>query len=143
MLDDLQLNGEYFNEDFFAYFEDVDLDWRAQQRGWKCIYTPKALGYHMRGGSGLIRQPEIAACFLANRWLMLVKNDTLMHLIQDFVPFTIRLARDICFYGWANPLALILAVKRFIKYLPKMIQKRRIIKAKRIVPLSYLRTFIR
>ncbi|MBI4228305.1 MAG: hypothetical protein HY693_01150 [Deltaproteobacteria bacterium] len=84
MLDDLQLNGEYFDEEFFAYFEDVDLDWRAQQRGSKCIYTPKALGYHMRGVSGLIRQPEIAACFLANRWLMIIKNDGSTDKTNDF-----------------------------------------------------------
>jgi GT2 family glycosyltransferase len=142
-LNDLQLNGEYFDEDFFAYFEDVDLDWRAQQRGWKCLYASKAVGYHMRGGSGLIKQREIAACFLANRWLMLVKNDELRHFTKDLIPFINRLASDLCSYGWANPLVLTSAAKRFIKYLPMMLRKRKIIKAKRMVPLSYVRTLIR
>src|SRR5439155_394885 len=40
MLEDLALDGEIFDEDLFAYFEDVDLDWRAQQRGWRCVFTP-------------------------------------------------------------------------------------------------------
>ena len=34
MLNDLAVDGEYFDGDFFAYCEDVDLAWRAQLRGW-------------------------------------------------------------------------------------------------------------
>ena len=143
MLDDVKLAGEYLDEDFFAYFEDVDLDWRAQQRGWKCIYASKAIGYHMRGGSRLIKQTDIAACFLANRWLMLVKNDHLSHLLQDLIPFTISLAIDIRSYILKNPLSLLLAANRFARYLPKMLRKRRIIKSKKIVPSTYLRKLIR
>lgn len=55
MLEDIKLGDEYFDEDFFAYFEDVDFDWRAQLAGWKCLYVPPAVAYHERGGSGLIR----------------------------------------------------------------------------------------
>ena len=35
-----------FDEDFFAYYEDVDLALRARLAGWKCVYSPKALVYH-------------------------------------------------------------------------------------------------
>ena len=35
-----------FDEDFFAYYEDVDLDWRAQLFGFKCLYVPEAIVYH-------------------------------------------------------------------------------------------------
>jgi GT2 family glycosyltransferase len=35
MLDDVAVNGEYFDLSFFAFLEDVDLNWRAQLRGWK------------------------------------------------------------------------------------------------------------
>ena len=41
MLDDISLNGEYFDEDFFTFYEDLDLGWRAQNRGWKAYYTPQ------------------------------------------------------------------------------------------------------
>ena len=37
MLEDLAHDGEYFDEDFFAYYEDVDLAWRAQARGWRAV----------------------------------------------------------------------------------------------------------
>lgn len=35
-----------FDEDFFAYYEDVDISFRAQLYGWKIRYTPTALAYH-------------------------------------------------------------------------------------------------
>jgi GT2 family glycosyltransferase len=40
-----------FDEDFFAYYEDVDLSFRAQLAGWKVIYNPKAVAYHKIGAS--------------------------------------------------------------------------------------------
>ncbi len=42
-----------FDEDFFAYHEDVDLAWRARSRGWRCIYNPRAVVYHIHSGTGL------------------------------------------------------------------------------------------
>lgn len=35
-----------FDEDFFAYFEDVDISFRAQLAGWKVWYQPTAVAYH-------------------------------------------------------------------------------------------------
>ena len=39
---------EYFDEDFVAYWEDVDLSWRLNHRGYKCVYISRAVGYHGR-----------------------------------------------------------------------------------------------
>ncbi len=36
-----------FDERFFAYLEDVDLAWRAQLAGWRCIYVPSARVHHL------------------------------------------------------------------------------------------------
>jgi GT2 family glycosyltransferase len=143
MLEDVRLDGEYFDEDFFAYFEDVDLDWRAQQRGWKCVFTPRALAYHMRGGSGLIRQRRIAAGYLANRWLMLVKNDDTRHVLQDIRPVVGQLARDVGSWGRRDPLVIPAAVGRFLGKVPRMVAKRRAIRTRRVVPRAYLRGLIR
>ena len=41
MLDEVGL----FEEDFFAYLEDVDLAWRARLAGWRCLYVPAARGF--------------------------------------------------------------------------------------------------
>lgn len=40
-----------FDERFFAYFEDVDISFRAQLAGWKVIYTPEAVAYHHVGAT--------------------------------------------------------------------------------------------
>ncbi|MGH7142163.1 MAG: glycosyltransferase family 2 protein [Candidatus Saccharimonadales bacterium] len=40
-----------FDEDFFAYYEDVDLSFRAQLTGWKVCYTPRAIAYHQIGAT--------------------------------------------------------------------------------------------
>jgi len=41
-----------FEERFFMYCEDVDLNWRAQLAGWKCVYAPKAVVYHHLSATG-------------------------------------------------------------------------------------------
>jgi GT2 family glycosyltransferase len=35
-----------FDDDFFAYLEDVDLAWRARLAGWRCGYAPRARVLH-------------------------------------------------------------------------------------------------
>ena len=47
MLGDIGL----FDEDFFAYLEDVDLAWRAQWAGWTCVYVPEAIVYHVHSAT--------------------------------------------------------------------------------------------
>ena len=41
-----------FDEDFFAYLEDVDLAWRAQWAGWRCLYVPRATVRHVHSATG-------------------------------------------------------------------------------------------
>ncbi len=48
MLDDVGL----FDESFFMYCEDVDLNWRAQLAGWRCWYAPQAIVYHKLSATG-------------------------------------------------------------------------------------------
>lgn len=40
-----------FDEDFFLLYEDVDLSFRAQLKGYKCCYVPEAVVYHMASRS--------------------------------------------------------------------------------------------
>jgi GT2 family glycosyltransferase len=77
MIDDISLDGEFFDSDFFVYREDADVAWRAQLMGWKCIYVPYARGYHVRkvlpGNRGAL-PPEINMHSVKNRFLMRIKN---------------------------------------------------------------------
>jgi len=44
---ELLQNVGYFDEDFFAYMEDIDLGLRAQSAGYKCIFIPGAKVFHI------------------------------------------------------------------------------------------------
>lgn len=41
-----------FDERFGSYLEDVDLAWRAQLAGFRCIFAPKAIVYHRVSATG-------------------------------------------------------------------------------------------
>jgi GT2 family glycosyltransferase len=51
MLEDVAPDGEWFDEDFRLYCEELDLGWRARLRGWSCVYEPGAWIWHQRGGT--------------------------------------------------------------------------------------------
>lgn len=79
MIDDISVQGEFFDPDFFVYREDADVAWRAQLMGWRCIYTPLARGYHVRKvlpGNRRALPPEINMHSVKNRFLMRIKNMT-------------------------------------------------------------------
>jgi GT2 family glycosyltransferase len=40
------------DDDFFFSLEDIDLGWRAQLAGWRCLYTPRAIVYHHLAATG-------------------------------------------------------------------------------------------
>lgn len=76
-LDDAAIDGEVFDTDLFAYWEDVDLDWRLQLRGWHAWYSPDARGWHERGGAGPRRSALVERLNYANRLHVVLKNDDL------------------------------------------------------------------
>jgi len=72
MLDDVAWSdGQVLTEDLVAYFDDVELDWRARVRGWTAWFEPTAIAVHERGGAGPRRTPRVEALNLANRLLVL------------------------------------------------------------------------
>ena len=77
MIDDVGIEGEFFDEAFFAYREDADVAWRAQILGWDCLYVPRAIGWHVRRVLPTNRR-SIAASLnrhsVRNRFLMRIKN---------------------------------------------------------------------
>jgi GT2 family glycosyltransferase len=64
-----------FDEDLFAYYEDVDLSFRARLAGYECWYAPKAVVYHAGGGTSRRQASEFTYYHaVRNRWSMIVKN---------------------------------------------------------------------
>ncbi|MGZ7160822.1 MAG: glycosyltransferase family 2 protein, partial [Methanobacterium sp.] len=50
-LEDVKIDDEYFDEDFFAYYEDFDLAFRLRWAGWSAWFCPSVV-YHYKGGTG-------------------------------------------------------------------------------------------
>lgn len=61
MLEDVRVGAEYFPESFFAYLEDVDLDWRARLRGWRAYCVPGAVAHYARGPGPAVHRRRAAA----------------------------------------------------------------------------------
>jgi len=63
-----------FDQDFFAYYEDIDLSFRAQLAGWRIGYAPKSVVYHEQGTtSGKIKNFTTYHSF-KNFPMVIVKN---------------------------------------------------------------------
>jgi len=84
---DVGLREEYFDEDFFAYQEDIDLAWRLKWRGWQALYVSSALAYHVRQISATHRfQKSSFVNFLSYRnhlWLLL-KDESFINFCRNF-----------------------------------------------------------
>lgn len=79
-IDDLRVEGAFFDPRFFAHKEDWDVAWRGELYGWRTLFEPACRALHPRqfipvnlavrrrlGGS-------IKADAVKNQWLLLVKN---------------------------------------------------------------------
>lgn len=132
-----------FDEDFFAYYEDVDVSFRAQLKGWKVRYEPAAIVYHKLSatssklGNFTIRQS-------AKNFLLVAIKDLPLSLLVKFSPqiiyryarmFAARLIKGgaIDFLkGFFQALAL----------LPKKLAERRSIQKNRTVSVAYIESII-
>jgi GT2 family glycosyltransferase len=79
MIDEISIDGEFFDPDFFVYREDADVAWRAQLLGWRCLYTNAAVGQHVRTVTPANRNlvsPLFNMHSVKNRYLMRIKNLT-------------------------------------------------------------------
>src|SRR6516225_4891193 len=93
MIEDISIQGEFFDPDFFVYREDADVAWRAQLMGWRCIYTPMARGYHVRNvlpGNRRALPPEINMHSVKNRFLLRIKNMTADLYFRNWFSITCR-----------------------------------------------------
>jgi GT2 family glycosyltransferase len=138
MLDDLAWEGEFFDEDFFAYYEDIDLAWRARLRGWHSIYVPGAVAEHARGWGDTLRKnprneygvgPRLA---LRNRYLMVIKNDSVQSFLLDAPLIFLAEIPRLFYMVFFNRDALA-GIVDFFRLAPKAREKRKIIQSQRTV----------
>lgn len=70
MLDQIGL----FDPSFFAYYEDMDLSWRATRAGWRIVAVPGSVIRHAFGGSGGSANPVFFFLNYRNWLLTVIRN---------------------------------------------------------------------
>jgi len=123
-----------FDEDFFAYYEDVDFSLRLQMFGYKCFYNPEAVCYHKRGSTtGHMTGFQTMLCE-QNLITLRVKNYPLFTYLKLQPLFAAaRVKRYIQFFFSKQPGLFFKALYGYfkgLKQLPKSIKKRKILFSK-------------
>jgi GT2 family glycosyltransferase len=83
---DLAVDGQVFDEDFFMYFEDTDLCWRANLLGWSVLYVPRARALHGRRWRRNTRMQvprQVRRHSFKNHYLQIIKNERLGDLVRN------------------------------------------------------------
>jgi GT2 family glycosyltransferase len=146
-LERAKVGGEYFDEDFFAYYDDLDLGWRMQLCGYESGYTPRAKAFHLRGGSGVgvkffHKIPRMQRVTLRNRYFMLIKNLSLMNALY-FLPYLIITEMVILSYAVTRAPHLLAVYFDIGRLLPKVARKRAAIQKAAKRDNRYIRSWIK
>ncbi|MBW3608040.1 MAG: glycosyltransferase [Actinobacteria bacterium] len=134
VLEACAIGGEVFDEDLELWASDVDLAWRARLLGWRCMYEPRAVGWHMRFYSPTTRAglPEAHRRLqFRNRLLMMAKNDAWSDVRRDLhrIAFYEVLALG---HVILRERHLLGAYREALRALPATRRRRRVVQAKRV-----------
>lgn len=141
MLEEIKWGDEYLDEDFVSGLDDIDIDWRAKLLGWKTYYCPQAVGYHIRGGSTGKFSDQWRFYNYRNRYLMLIKNDSLTDILLDI--------HHLLLYELGMLFSMIIQFQIFrvvfdiICLLPKFLRKRRDLQSRRRVSEKEIRKWFK
>ncbi|WP_168123917.1 glycosyltransferase family 2 protein [Paenibacillus sp. HB172176] len=130
MIDDISLEGEFFDEQFFAYKEDVDVAWRARRLGWTAYYEPEAQALHARGWKKGARRSVplfIRQHSYMNRFYVLVKNERAGWHMLWRLPAVAAIELLRLGYLLARETAVLKCLPMLFKTLPSMLRKRSMI----------------
>ncbi len=135
-LEAAKVDGEIFDEDFFAFREDVDLAWRLRGFGFRALYDPEAIAFHRRNVVPERRRElskEINFHSVKNRFLLRIHHADARWLLR-FGPKS--LARDIVVVGACLTVerSSLPALGWIVRNLPKHLRRRREILGRRKVP---------
>lgn len=137
------LNVGGFDNDYFAYHDDVDLCWRMWLHGYKVVFVPTSKIYHKSGGSWGERSSS-KRVFLGekNRLINITKNFGLRFLAMSFtVSFVYDMYQIVAFLKQRNfnaVNAIVKAQSQFFRSMNKTLMKRRRIQNSRNISDDHL-----
>lgn len=139
MLDQIGL----FDEDLFAFYEDVDLAWRARLAGWRCFYVPTATAYHTHSGTAGEGSPLKRYLIGRNKVWVTLKNYPSPQLYY-YLPLMLAYDAMSVAYAllWNRDGHLLRGKIHSLAGLLKMLKKRREIQKNRWVPFSEVERYM-
>lgn len=143
MIEDVSMDGEFFDEDFFFSREDADVSWRAQLYGWKCLYIPHAVGYHVRRVFPGVRSSlpsEINKHSVKNRFLMRIKNATVGLALAN-LPFVALRDAGIILYCLVREHGSLPGLAFVLRNWGRIWAKRRLIQRRARVSEEYMKSW--
>lgn len=139
MLDKIGL----FDEEFFAYYEDVDLSFRAQLAGFKCMFVPSAVIYHKMGATSDKMSNFSLYHSLKNGYYLFLKNTPFPLIIVKFPKFFLgQLLRATSTIKKGHPVVLLKAYFRVLVKLPHVFMERRKIMKTKSVSNKYINKIV-
>ena len=136
MLGDIGLFDEKFSP---AHYEDVDLSFRAQLRGHKCLYVSDAIAYHHGYSTLDLFSPTHLYLCSRNIGYVLIKNMPYKLLLKYFC--SIVLYNIISFLGYVSKGGFISFIRGkldILKNLGYVYRQRKMIQNKKIVSDAYI-----
>jgi GT2 family glycosyltransferase len=133
-----------FDEDLVAYCEDVDLNWRAQMTGHKCMFVPTARVYHKLSATGA--GPLGSYLVGRNMILVLVKNMPGPLIGQHWGSIFMAQLRfavhSVIHFREPAARARLAGQVASLRYLPMFINKRNLVQKARKVRNHYLESIL-
>ena len=128
-----------FDQDFFAYFEDVDISFRAQLAGWHVRYAPSAVVYHEVGATSS-KMGNFSRYHSSKNFMLLYAKNMPAKLYFKYLPlFVLQLMRwSISSLLRGKIIVFLRGVAAAILLHPKTLKKRRAIQKSRKVSVSYI-----
>lgn len=130
-----------FDEDYFSYFEDVDLGFRLRLLGEKCLYVPEAVVYHV-GSASTGKRSDFSVYYGYRNMIWTFFKNMPTPLFWLFLPLHIISVIFFIFYFSLRGQGKVIlkAVFDAIRGLPKVLQKRKIVQKNiKIKPKELLR----
>lgn len=127
-----------FDEKFFAYYEDVDISFRARLADWKILFNPDAVAYHKVSATSSKMHSSFTRYHSVKNLLMLYGKNMPGFLFWKYFPlFVLQMIRlAISSLAKGGFLTYIKAVLRFILWSPAVFKNRLAIQKSRKVKIS-------
>ncbi len=131
----------FFDQDFFGTYEDGDLSFRAQLRGYECVFVPRAIVYHHL--TATMKNYPARQAFLSQRNVefMYLKNMPLGLMVRSLPQRVLyELGGAAYFFKRGAGMAFVKAKLDVMRQLPAVLRKRRESQRRRTVSNAQLRS---